>query len=134
MQRSSRFYMAVHIAALLAAARPRSVTSERLAAELGAHPAFVRRILLRLAAAGLTRGVMGRNGGAILKRAPRKITLLDIHDAVESRGVFAAATAEGLDAAAIPAAFSTQARAAEQAMYDALAQITLKDFRKSAKT
>ncbi|MEZ5926910.1 MAG: Rrf2 family transcriptional regulator [Parvularculaceae bacterium] len=119
MANSTRFSMALQMLALIALERPNAVTSERLAAQVGANPAAARRLLAMLARAGLAEGHrQGRRGD--LARAPKKISLLDIYRAVEpGELVTRRAPAEG-GAPALAAAFDAAVAPAEKAFFKSL--------------
>jgi Rrf2 family protein len=85
---NQQFSFAVHILTVLAVAG-HVVDSRTLARSVNTNPVVVRRLLLALRAAGLIETQAGKNGGAWLARDPRRITLLQIYDAVEPRPVFA---------------------------------------------
>ncbi len=87
MATSTRFCVATHILAALAINRNEAVTSDQIAASVNTNAAFVRRILCDLAKAGLTTSRLGKGGGAVLAKAPKKISLLDIYEAVEEPGI-----------------------------------------------
>lgn len=134
MPASTRFAVAVRVLTLIAADKPNAVTSEKLAARLGANPAAVRRLLGRLTAAGLTTARLGKGGGAVLARPAKKITLAEIYRAVEGGDLVARPrTPPAGDAAGRLAveAFGAMAAAAEAAFLETLAAITLKKFLKS---
>lgn len=82
-QASTRFALSVHILTLLAQHRGETLTSARIADSAGANPAFIRRILCDLARAGLTKGRLGKGGGAMLAKGPKRISLMDVYRAVE---------------------------------------------------
>ncbi|HOP18914.1 MAG TPA: Rrf2 family transcriptional regulator [Amphiplicatus sp.] len=133
MANSTRFSMALQMLALIALERPNAVTSERLAAQVGANPAAARRLLAMLARAGLAEGHLGKGGGATLARAPKKISLLDIYRAVEpGELVTRRAPAEG-GAPALAAAFDAAVAPAEKAFFKSLGETTLKAFLKDVK-
>jgi Rrf2 family protein len=89
MTRSSRFTTAVHILTLLAGeSHQESVTSEYVASSVNTNPVVIRRLLRKLAEAGLVSSCPGSAGGSRLARDPRKITLLDAYSAVESGELF----------------------------------------------
>lgn len=138
MTASTRFPSAVQMLALIASAKPRPVSSNALAAIVDANPAAVRRILGRLAAAGITAARLGKGGGAVLARPARKITMLDIYQAVEPPRVVARARAARPDSGAvgrhIAAAFDAAVEAPEAAFFAALEKITLKDIRRRTKS
>lgn len=132
MPASTRFETALHILAILARRKPEPVTSEALAASIGANPAALRRLLGMLAAAGLTRAQLGKGGGAMLARGAKKVSLLDIYRAVETAPLIAsrAACPPGGHPAdgAVAAAFAEAIRPAEDAFRAALAGTSLKQF------
>ena len=82
MARNCRFAVAVHVAALLAM-EEQSRTSEWIAGSVNTNPVVVRRILSALAKAGLVISTRGINGGSTLAKSPERITLLDLHRAVD---------------------------------------------------
>ena len=84
---SCRFAFAVHVLAYLAM-RKDCCSSARLAETVNTNPVVIRRLLLDLQEAGLVRTLRGPHGGAILCKKPEKITLLQVHYAVESPHVF----------------------------------------------
>ena len=63
-------------------------TSSQLAASINTSPSFVRRILSKLAKAGLVRTTTGKMGKCSLEKPSKKVTLLDIYRAVGSPKVF----------------------------------------------
>lgn len=81
--RNCRFAVAVHVCALLAITGASPKTSEWIAGSVNTNPVVVRRILAALAKAGLVVSTRGSTGGSVLARAAEKVTLLDIHRAVE---------------------------------------------------
>lgn len=83
MARNCRFAVAVHIASLLVFSGGKSCTSEWIAGSVNTNPVVVRRILSALAKAGLVSSSRGSNGGSVLVRSAERITLLDIHRAVD---------------------------------------------------
>lgn len=89
MPSSTRFAAATHLMVLLACERDRPQTSELLANSLSTNPAVVRRLLGALTKAGLTSSQLGKGGGSMLARGPKKITLADIYRAVETPGLVA---------------------------------------------
>lgn len=93
MSANSRFAVATHVLTSLALAAEASpdalVTSEDLAKSVNTSPVVVRRILGLLRKAGLVLAHTGRGGGATLARPAARITLLDIHRAVDEPMLFA---------------------------------------------
>ena len=63
------------------------IGSQTLAASVNTNPVVVRRLLLALRRAGLIETLTGKYGGAVLRRKPREISLVDIYNAVEPRPV-----------------------------------------------
>ena len=88
MSTSSRFAVAVHVLTLMAWSKDEPLKSEQVAESVNTNPVVIRRILCELAHFGLVVSQTGSMGGTKLARQPNEITLLDIHQAVESRGVF----------------------------------------------
>ncbi|OAN54080.1 transcriptional regulator [Paramagnetospirillum marisnigri] len=84
MSRSCKFAVAVHIASLLATSPGQALTSDWIAGSVNTNPVVVRRLLSALAKAGLVASSRGSNGGSTLARSPERISLLDIHRAVEA--------------------------------------------------
>ncbi len=130
MAGSTRFAASVHVLAVLAAYRPRPVTSEFLAQSVNTNPAVVRRLISALIRAGLATTQLGKGGGAMLARGPKKITLLDIYRAVETPGFIpmqrAAPNPQCPVGGAIVPVLQYHASAAETALEGALAGVTLK--------
>ncbi len=85
---SSRFAVAVHILTLMAWSDDEPLKSEQVAKSVNTNPVVIRRILCELAQARLVVSQTGSAGGSKLARRPDEITLLDIYEAVECRGVF----------------------------------------------
>lgn len=88
MPTNSRFAVAVHILTLMAWAGDDPLKSERIALSVNTNPVVIRRILCALAQAELVVSQTGAAGGSKLVRRPGQITLLDVHRAIEGRGVF----------------------------------------------
>lgn len=80
---SSRFAISTQILVFVGSQPDRTHRSEDLAAWVGTNPAFVRRLLQMLTKSGLVETKMGKGGGAMLARAPERISLADIYNAVE---------------------------------------------------
>jgi len=68
---------------------PNGVTSNSMAKSVNASPSFVRRTLSKLSKAGLVHTTTGKTGACTIARNPKDISLLDIHEAVESPKAFA---------------------------------------------
>ena len=83
MSKNCRFAVAVHICALLAHNEGEPATSEWIAESVNTNPVVIRRTLSALAKAGLVKSWRGSNGGSILARPPRSISLAEIYRAVD---------------------------------------------------
>ncbi|MCD8294562.1 MAG: Rrf2 family transcriptional regulator [Clostridia bacterium] len=84
MRASKRFSTAVHALLFVAVLSPRKrVTSSLVAESAGANPVIIRNVFLDLAKCGLIETLPGKNGGAVLAKAPEDISLWDIYQAVE---------------------------------------------------
>lgn len=80
--------MAVHVLTLMAWADEEPLKSDHVAESVNTNPVVIRRMLCELAESKLVVSQTGSMGGSRLARQPEEITLLDIYQAVESRGVF----------------------------------------------
>ncbi|HEY8460493.1 MAG TPA: Rrf2 family transcriptional regulator [Blastocatellia bacterium] len=89
MQTSSRFAVAVHILALMAASGDEPIKSDQMASSVNTNPVVIRRILCALSRADLVASQPGAAGGSRLARKACQISLLDVYHAVEEGGVFA---------------------------------------------
>jgi Rrf2 family protein len=85
---SCRFTFAVHVMAVLALDEADCCPSSRLARTVNTNPVVIRRLLIELREAGLIATLRGPHGGAVLKRQPEKLTLREIHSAVDRSKVF----------------------------------------------
>jgi Rrf2 family protein len=85
---SCRFTFAVHVMAVLALQKADCCPSSRLAQTVNTNPVVIRRLLIELQQAGLIVTLRGPHGGALLKRRPERITLREIHDAVDQGEIF----------------------------------------------
>src|ERR1700751_4281855 len=83
-----RFAFAVHVMAVLGLEREHCYPSSRLAETVNTNPVVIRRILIELQEAGLISTLRGPHGGALLNRKPEKVTLREIHAAVDSGNTF----------------------------------------------
>jgi Rrf2 family protein len=88
MSTSSRFAVAVHVLTLMAWADDEPLKSEQVAESVNTNAVVIRRMLCELAESKLVVSQSGAMGGSKLARGPEQITLLDIYQAVERRGVF----------------------------------------------
>lgn len=135
-QTSTRFALSVHILTLLAQHRGQALTSTFIAEKAGANPAFIRRIICDLTRAGLTKGRLGKDGGAILAKGPKRISLLDVYQAVEKhRPAPALRKSAGKPSDAVseklPAMLGQAVEDAENAFFEALDRTSLKQLVKS---
>lgn len=87
MKHDSRLSRMLHVL-LHMARQDEPFTSERIARMLGTNPVVVRRTLAGLRDAGLVRSEKGHGGGWTIVRKLEEITLLDVHRALGSPGVF----------------------------------------------
>jgi len=83
VSKNCRFTVAVHVCALLAHNNGKPATSEAIAESVNTNPVVIRRTLSALAKAGLVKSWRGSNGGSVLTRAPRAISLAEIYRAVD---------------------------------------------------
>ena len=88
MTKSTRFPVAVHILTFLSANQGEFVSSEAIAKSVATNPVAVRKILGMLVKAGFVSSLAGSRGGAKLEVDPKKLSLLDIYQAVEQKEVF----------------------------------------------
>jgi Rrf2 family protein len=84
-----QFSVAAHVMAALGASDGAPVRSAVLAGSVNAEPTFVRRIVSKLAKAGLVTTTRGKGGACALARPAAQITLLDIYRASEAPPAFA---------------------------------------------
>jgi Rrf2 family protein len=83
---SSKLTVGVHILTLLALTPDQAQTSESIAVSVNTNPVVIRRLLGRLREAGMVESQGGVGGGWRLKVPARRITLLDVLRAVETKG------------------------------------------------
>lgn len=85
MAHSSQFMLAVHATALLAYMREQwPVCSDVIARSVNTNPVVIRRVMGKLARAGIVDAAAGRNGGFMLARDADAITLADIASALQA--------------------------------------------------
>lgn len=137
MAASTRFALGVHILALLAENRDTAVTSHTIAASANTNPAFIRRLLAQFNKAGLTKSQPGKGGGSQLAKGPKKISLLDIFEAVDA-GCVVALPKPMIDngchvAANLAPVFRDFTSDAETAFFSRLSDVSLKQVVKSLK-
>src|SRR5689334_5775423 len=83
-----QFSIAVHMMVALAYRYDQDTTSSRLALSVNTSPSFVRRVLSKLSKAGLIQTTTGKSGACRLAKDAKKISLLEIYDAVDAPKVF----------------------------------------------
>lgn len=88
-QTNLQFSVASHIMAALGMHEDAPVRSCVLASSVNADPTFVRRVVSKLAKAGLVTTTRGKGGACILARPAAQISLLDIYRASEAPAAFA---------------------------------------------
>src|SRR5262249_59903685 len=88
MQTSSRFAVAVHILALMAAAEDEPIKSDQMAGSVNTNPVVIRRILCSLSRAELVISQTGAAGGSKLAREAGQISPLAGYPAGEEGGGF----------------------------------------------
>lgn len=81
----SHFDITLKIMINLAVKSEQELNSESLAKSLGTNAAFVRKIMAKLARAGLIQTKRGKLGGVGLLKGPKEISLRDIYLAVHDR-------------------------------------------------
>jgi len=91
MAANSRLTIAVHALAWMALAQRQGravLTSDQVAASVNTNAVIIRRSLGTLRRAGLVEVRHGAGAGWSLARAPERISLLDVYDAVEQEPLF----------------------------------------------
>jgi Rrf2 family protein len=89
MATNLQFSIAVHLLAALGHRKGRQTTSAMLAHSVNTSPSFVRRTLAKLSKAGLVSTATGSAGSCWLGREAKKISLLDVYQAVRAPRAFA---------------------------------------------
>jgi Rrf2 family protein len=132
---SGRFAMAVHALALLATGED-GAPSEHLAGSVNTHAVFLRRVLRRLAAAGLIEAREGRGGGYRLARPAATINLAEVYRIMEPAGPLVPSPCEPNGkcpvGAGMRAAFESTAAAARAGLEAALSAQTVADVSRTA--
>lgn len=85
---NTQFPIAVHMLAALGYRPGRDTTSAMLAMSVNTSPSFVRRILSKLAKAGLVETATGKAGACWLAKDAKDISLLNIYEAVDAPKAF----------------------------------------------
>jgi Rrf2 family protein len=79
---NSQLPIALHILGFLTARDGEPLTSDVMADTYGTSPVVLRRVLAKLQRAGLVDTKRGANGGNVLARDPRRITLRQAYESV----------------------------------------------------
>ncbi|QXT34219.1 Rrf2 family transcriptional regulator [Sphingomonas sanguinis] len=131
MPTSTRFVVSLHMLALMAEHGDTPLRSEDIAVSVNSNAAVVRALLLRLAAAGLTRSQLGNRGGAMLAKPSSGIRLVDVYQAVEDRNFFAfhrqPPEGEGMIDRHITSSLESILTPVREALEEKLAGLTLDD-------
>lgn len=80
-----RFAVSVHIMTVLSYHEGQLVTSETLAKGIRTNPTVIRRLVSKLAEAGLVESFKGKTGGVRISERTKEITLKDIYEAVSGK-------------------------------------------------
>jgi Rrf2 family protein len=75
--------LGLHTMALLARHRGQRFTTEEIATQLHASEHHLAKVMRRLARAGMVEAVRGPQGGFCLLRAPSRVKLVEIFEAIE---------------------------------------------------
>ena len=89
MKANHQFSIAVHLMAVLGSHRNSELTSVELSMSVNTSGSFIRRTLSKLAKAGLVKTKKGKSGSTALAKDPKRISMLDIYEAVEAPQAFA---------------------------------------------
>jgi Rrf2 family protein len=127
----------VHVLAVLAYKEGEAVTSALLAGSVNTNPVVIRRLLLLLQTAGFISTRKGAGAGSRLNRAPGRITLAEVYQAVETEEPFASHSRRPNQSCpvgnCIQAALEKVFASAEAALQQELAKTTLADILVSVK-
>ncbi len=88
MAANSRFSIAVHVLTMLAKSSDERLKSDCIAESVNTNPVVIRRLLCGLQQANLVASHVGAAGGTTLARAPKRIKLSEIYNAVSTGDVF----------------------------------------------
>jgi Rrf2 family transcriptional repressor of oqxAB len=128
--------MAVHALALLSQAEEGGMPSDLLAGSINTHAVFLRRVLRRLAQAGLIVAQEGRKGGYRLARPAASLSLAEVYRVTEPEGPIAPSPCEPSVrcpvGSGMRAAFADAAAAARAGVEAALARRTVADVARAA--
>lgn len=136
MQIPSRYTIAIHILELIDYfGADNKITSDFIAGSVGVNPVIIRNTLQQLKSAGLVEVKRG-SGGASLSRPLKKISMLDVYEAIEpteEEGLFHFHEKPNENCPVggnIHKALSKKLDEAEAAMKTKLAKINLSDIAK----
>lgn len=105
------------------------MTTDAVAKALEDHPARVRQIVAGLVRGGLLQSLRGANGGVALARPAAQITLRDIFNATEERGMLGvglrANDADGVTATPLTRGFQALFAELETMVLQRLENVTL---------
>jgi DNA-binding IscR family transcriptional regulator len=135
MADSQRFHVAVHMLMLMGAkgadAPERAMTSGGMAANLGANPVVLRRVIAQLAAARLLATRTGAQGGVWLAVPPSRLRVEAVREAVGEGAAVCSRKAVNKDcpiAVAALAVIDDLSARMEGAVRGSLARLTLSDL------
>ena len=127
----------MHVLAVLAYKEGEAATSALLAGSVNTNPVVIRRLLLLLQAAGFIETRKGAGAGSRLCRAPGRITLAEVYQAVETEEPFAKHSKRPNKACpvghCIQAALEKVFASAEAALQHELAKTSLADVLESVR-
>lgn len=137
MNKYQQLSMAIHLLCALALKGPEGYRSRELAASLQANPAFVRRVLSRLAKAGLVVAEKGIRGGCRLAKSADRITIGRIYEAVGPSRIFKSFEKKPYKkcpvSCAMKPALDRLYADFEDAMFERMNAVTLRQFLKKLK-
>ena len=129
--------MAVHVLAVLGYKEGEAVTSSLLAGSVNTNPVVIRRLLLLPQTAGFVETRKGAGAGSRLSRAPGRLTLAEVYQAVETDEPFASHTKRPNQACpvgnCIQAALEKVFASAKAALRQELAKTSLADILESVR-
>ncbi len=128
MATNTRFATGLHTLVLLARNPEQLQSSETIAGKLQTNAVVIRRILAQLQEASLVRNQKGPSGGSQLVRAAGDITLADVYQAIQQPSLFHDAAVRGAEAKKLTTELRTVLTEAEDAMLDALRQVSIQQI------
>lgn len=131
MMLDSRLSGILHVL-LHMAERDAPVTSETLAAHMGANPVQIRRIMGGLRDAGFVQSERGHGGGSVISCDLASVTMLDIYRAIGSPRLFAlghrSESPQCLVEQSVNAALGDTLERAQQLVLDSFGAVTLAEL------